>query len=118
MFGKDISPGPIYYINPLQSRYGRDGAPAYSLLGRQNEPSIINSPLLFIIHYKLYLIPHLLVVTALKKFIHKEKGMPQLSQWALEQLIEKVSFDPQLLLCSSILQKMVCLLLMHTLSRS
>ena len=39
MFKKDSSPGPGYFIDARISRYGRDGNPSYSILGRQKDPS-------------------------------------------------------------------------------
>ena len=40
MFRKDSSPGPVYFIDPMLSRRGRDGTPSYSILGRQRDPSM------------------------------------------------------------------------------
>lgn len=40
VFAKDCSPGPIYYINPVLSRFGHDGTPSYSLLGRPRNLSM------------------------------------------------------------------------------
>ncbi|XP_005999549.1 ciliary microtubule associated protein 1A [Latimeria chalumnae] len=34
MFFKDSSPGPRYYFDPKMTRFGKDGSPAYSMLGR------------------------------------------------------------------------------------
>ena len=45
MFRKDCSPGPVYFIDPALSRFGRDGTPSYSILGRQNDPSMCLSKL-------------------------------------------------------------------------
>ena len=39
MFRKDGSPGPGYFVDPTISRFGRDGNPSYSILGRQKDPS-------------------------------------------------------------------------------
>jgi hypothetical protein len=39
MFKKDCSPGPGYFIDARISRYGKDGNPSYSILGRQRDPS-------------------------------------------------------------------------------
>lgn len=39
VFRKETSPGPIYFIDPMLSRYGRDGNPSYSILGRQKDLS-------------------------------------------------------------------------------
>ncbi|XP_070542717.1 ciliary microtubule associated protein 1A-like [Ptychodera flava] len=44
MFRKDCSPGPGYYINPRVSRKGKDGTPAYSILGRQKDPATFKTP--------------------------------------------------------------------------
>ena len=40
VFRKDSSPGPVYFIDPMLSRRGRDGTPSYSILGRQRDPSM------------------------------------------------------------------------------
>ena len=39
VFRKDASPGPGYFVDPAISRFGRDGTPSYSILGRQKDPS-------------------------------------------------------------------------------
>ena len=39
MFKKDSSPGPGYMVHPSITRWGKDGAPQYSILGRQKDPS-------------------------------------------------------------------------------
>jgi hypothetical protein len=44
MFGKDISPGPAHFINPAITRAGKDGTPAYSILGRQKDPNTFITP--------------------------------------------------------------------------
>lgn len=44
MFGKDISPGPAHFINPTITRVGKDGTPAYSILGRQKDPNTFVTP--------------------------------------------------------------------------
>ncbi|XP_002732801.1 ciliary microtubule associated protein 1A-like [Saccoglossus kowalevskii] len=44
MFRKDCSPGPGYYIDPRVTRGGRDGTPAYSILGRQIDPNQFKTP--------------------------------------------------------------------------
>ncbi|XP_062516960.1 ciliary microtubule associated protein 1A-like [Corticium candelabrum] len=44
MFKKDCSPGPGYFIEPLISRYGKDGTPSYSILGRQKDPNTFKTP--------------------------------------------------------------------------
>lgn len=44
MFGKDISPGPAHFINPYITRSGKDGTPAYSILGRQKDPNTFITP--------------------------------------------------------------------------
>ncbi|EDV27098.1 Outer dense fiber protein 3 [Trichoplax sp. H2] len=36
LFKKDASPGPQYFIDPKCTRRGKDGVPAYSMLGRHN----------------------------------------------------------------------------------
>ncbi|KAM6963253.1 outer dense fiber protein 3-like protein 2b [Aplochiton taeniatus] len=38
MYCVDSSPGPQYYIDPKITRFGRDGNPAYSMLGRVKGP--------------------------------------------------------------------------------
>ena len=40
VFKKDSSPGPGYMVHPSITRYGKDGAPQYSILGRQKDPSM------------------------------------------------------------------------------
>ena len=40
MFKKDSSPGPGYMVHPSITRYGKDGTPCYSILGRAKEQSI------------------------------------------------------------------------------
>ncbi|XP_003387090.2 PREDICTED: outer dense fiber protein 3-like [Amphimedon queenslandica] len=44
MFRKETSPGPIYFIDPMLSRYGRDGNPSYSILGRQKDLNAFKTP--------------------------------------------------------------------------
>jgi len=44
MFRKDVSPGPRYFINPVITRSGKDGTPAYSILGRQKDPNTFVTP--------------------------------------------------------------------------
>jgi len=44
MFKKDNSPGPQYWISPDITRYGKDGTPFYSILGRQKDPNNFNTP--------------------------------------------------------------------------
>ena len=39
MFKKDNSPGPGYMVHPSITRYGKDGTPSYSILGRQKDQS-------------------------------------------------------------------------------
>ncbi len=39
VFRKDCSPGPGYFIVPTINRFGMDGTPTYSILGRQRDPS-------------------------------------------------------------------------------
>ena len=43
VFRKDCSPGPVYFIDPMLSRNGREGNPCYSMLGRQREFSTCES---------------------------------------------------------------------------
>lgn len=35
---KDCSPGPAHAIDPKFTRFGKDGTPQYSILGRQRDP--------------------------------------------------------------------------------
>jgi hypothetical protein len=44
MFGKDISPGPVYFIDSRLSRHGKDGTPSYSILGRQRDLNSFMTP--------------------------------------------------------------------------
>ncbi|XP_071486674.1 ciliary microtubule associated protein 1A-like [Diadema antillarum] len=44
MFRKDFSPGPGYFINAEITRVGKDGTPAYSILGRQKDPNTFITP--------------------------------------------------------------------------
>lgn len=44
MFKKDNSPGPGYFIDPKMSRNGQDGAPSYSILGRQRDLNSFKTP--------------------------------------------------------------------------
>ena len=39
VYSVDSSPGPQYYIDAKMTRFGRDGNPAYSMLGRVRGPS-------------------------------------------------------------------------------
>ena len=39
VFRSNCSPGPVYFIDPMVTRHGRDGTPSYSMLARQREPS-------------------------------------------------------------------------------
>ena len=48
MFKKDSSPGPGYMVHPSITRYGKDGAPQYSILGRQKDPSMFFLLLFFV----------------------------------------------------------------------
>ena len=40
----DGSPGPVYFTNPKVTRYGVDGTPSYSVLGRQKDPNVFKTP--------------------------------------------------------------------------
>ena len=40
VFKKESSPGPGYMVHPSITRFGKDGTPKYSILGRQKDPSI------------------------------------------------------------------------------
>lgn len=44
MFKKDNSPGPGYMVHPSITRYGKDGTPSYSILGRQKDPNSFKTP--------------------------------------------------------------------------
>ena len=48
VFKKDSSPGPGYMVHPSITRYGKDGAPQYSILGRQKDPSMFFLLLFFV----------------------------------------------------------------------
>lgn len=39
VFWKDCSPGPGYYVKSSITRFGTDGTPMYSILGRAKDPS-------------------------------------------------------------------------------
>ena len=39
VFRKDCSPGPGYHIDSATTRFGTDGTPSYSILGRQRDQS-------------------------------------------------------------------------------
>lgn len=38
------SPGPVYRIEPLFTRHGKDGTPHYSILGRPRDPNVFKTP--------------------------------------------------------------------------
>jgi len=44
MFKKDSSPGPGYMVHPSITRYGKDGTPMYSILGRAKEHNSFKTP--------------------------------------------------------------------------
>ncbi|XP_034767972.2 outer dense fiber protein 3-like protein 2 [Acipenser ruthenus] len=44
MYFVDSSPGPRYYIDAKVTRFGRDGTPAYSMLGRIRDSSAFQTP--------------------------------------------------------------------------
>ncbi|KAM9849117.1 outer dense fiber protein 3-like protein 2b [Aulostomus maculatus] len=45
MYCVDSSPGPQYHIDAKMTRFGRDGTPAFSILGRMKEPKeILQTP--------------------------------------------------------------------------
>jgi len=39
VFRKDCSPGPGYFVDSTTTRFGTDGTPSYSILGRAKDPS-------------------------------------------------------------------------------
>lgn len=41
---KKDSPGPAYFVNPYMTRFGKDGTPSYSMLGRQQEINSFKTP--------------------------------------------------------------------------
>lgn len=43
VYGVDSSPGPKYHIDAKISRFGKDGTPAYSMLGRMKAESKFSS---------------------------------------------------------------------------
>jgi hypothetical protein len=44
MFRKDCSPGPGYFVNHRINRFGTDGTPNYSILGRAKDPATFKTP--------------------------------------------------------------------------
>ncbi|KAL5499636.1 hypothetical protein EMCRGX_G011088 [Ephydatia muelleri] len=44
MFKSECSPGPGYFINPRCTRFGKDGTPVYSILGRQKDLTQFMTP--------------------------------------------------------------------------
>ncbi|XP_039620546.1 outer dense fiber protein 3-like protein 2b [Polypterus senegalus] len=44
MYFVDSSPGPQYYIDAKMTRFGRDGTPAFTMLGRRKDSSILKTP--------------------------------------------------------------------------
>ncbi|XP_064407454.1 ciliary microtubule associated protein 1A-like [Halichondria panicea] len=44
MFGKDCSPGPGYHVESAVTRFGTDGTPAYSILGRPKNARTFKTP--------------------------------------------------------------------------
>ena len=87
VFRKDCSPGPGYYIDSATTRFGTGGTPSYSILGRQMDPSEFYDLrfLEYIMHGDCIETPnlqrcskhHLLVPTTQRRYILREKSMPQ-----------------------------------------
>ncbi|XP_076801282.1 ciliary microtubule associated protein 1A-like isoform X2 [Clavelina lepadiformis] len=44
MFSKDVSPGPKYHVSSRFTRVGPEGEPKYSMLARQPEPNLFQTP--------------------------------------------------------------------------
>ena len=105
VFRRDCSPGPGYFVQSSITRFGNDGTPTYSILGRAKDPSKCSTVKfstgtlyscesidlkfheqrltcsLIQIHSR----PHLLVPTTLKRFTLREKNMLQHTPWVPEQ---------------------------------
>lgn len=43
MVSVDSSPGPQYHIDAKMTRFGRDGTPSYSMLGRKKKSGTVYS---------------------------------------------------------------------------
>ena len=48
---KDCSPGPVYFIDSMFSRNGREGKPAYTILGRQKDLSKCNKSIMLLLEF-------------------------------------------------------------------
>ncbi|XP_037830088.1 outer dense fiber protein 3-like protein 2b isoform X2 [Kryptolebias marmoratus] len=44
VYSVDSSPGPRYHVDPKITRFGKDGTPAYSILGRMKAPKLFHTP--------------------------------------------------------------------------
>ncbi|XP_063058111.1 outer dense fiber protein 3-like protein 2b [Engraulis encrasicolus] len=44
LYSIDSSPGPQYFVDAKITRFGRDGTPAYSMLGRMRKTGVIRTP--------------------------------------------------------------------------
>ena len=94
VFSKDASPGPVHSFDPRLSRFGKDGTPSYSILGRQkdlgqSETHPIASSQLLSLQTNSRLPP--LVHTTQRRLTHKEKNTLQCIQWARGQDTAKVN---------------------------
>ena len=93
---EECSPGPAYSVNCRLTRYGMDGTPIYSMLGRNKDGSKTKIYLgwcNFIVLSQVTSRPLLQVGTKQRKFIHKEKNMLPDTLLGLELSMPRVSVN-------------------------